>query len=190
MGSSVSWGKLIAASGMIAITYTNLEPGADIHALLEHIRINAEALGIDGNKIGLWASSGNVPLALSLLMESQRDYLKCAALCYGYMLDMDGCSGVAEAARQFGFVNPAAGKTVQHLRRDVVLFVARAGQDQLPHLNELLDRFLGEALARNLNISFINNADGPHAFDLLHDSELSREIVRQILAFLRFHLLP
>jgi hypothetical protein len=30
---------------------------------------------------------------------------------------------------------------------------------------------------------------GPHAFDVLHDSETSCEIVRQILAFLRLHLL-
>jgi hypothetical protein len=28
----------------------------------------------------------------------------------------------------------------------------------------------------------------PHAFDLFQDTESSREIVRQILAFLRFHL--
>jgi hypothetical protein len=73
---------------------------------------------------------------------------------------------------------------------DVALFVARAGQDQLPHLNELLDRFVVEALACNLNITVVNHPEGPHAFDLLHDSEMSRGIIRQILAFFRFHLLP
>jgi hypothetical protein len=81
MGSSVSWAKPIAASGVIAITYTNIEPAADIHALLEHIRLNAEKLGIDENIVGLWASSGNVPLALSILMEQEREYLKCAMNC-------------------------------------------------------------------------------------------------------------
>jgi hypothetical protein len=121
-------------------------------------------------------------------MEQEREYPKCAALCYGYMLDREGSSDVASAARQFGFANPATGKTVQDLRKDVALFVARAGQDQLPHLNELLDRFVAEALACNLNITFVNHPEGPHAFDLLHDSETSRGIIRQILAFLRFHL--
>jgi hypothetical protein len=29
----------------------------------------------------------------------------------------------------------------------------------------------------------------PHAFDLFHDSEVSREIIRRILAFLQFHLM-
>jgi hypothetical protein len=190
MGSCVSWGKLIAASGIVGITYANLEPETDLLALLEYIRLNAEKLGIDGNRIGLWAGSGNVPLALSILMEQEREYLKCAVLCYGYTLDTEGASGVADAARQFGFVNPTAGKTVQDMRKDVALFVARAGQDQLPHLNELLDRFVAEALACNLNITVVNHAEGPHAFDLLHDSEMSRGIIRQILAFLRLHLLP
>src|SRR6185369_14970344 len=32
MGSSVSWGRLVAASGMAAIAYTNREPEADLHA--------------------------------------------------------------------------------------------------------------------------------------------------------------
>jgi hypothetical protein len=32
MAMSVSWGQLIAASGMIAIAYTNREPAADLNA--------------------------------------------------------------------------------------------------------------------------------------------------------------
>jgi len=35
----------------------------------------------------------------------------------------------------------------------------------------------------------ISTPYAPHAFDLFHDSETSREIIRQILAFLQFHLL-
>src|SRR6202521_1815936 len=30
MGWSISWGELLAASGMVAITYTNREPAADL----------------------------------------------------------------------------------------------------------------------------------------------------------------
>jgi hypothetical protein len=30
----------------------------------------------------------------------------------------------------------------------------------------------------------------PHAFDLFDDTPTSREIIRRILAFLQFHLLP
>lgn len=189
MGSSVSWARLTAASGMIAITYTNREPAADVHALLRYVRQNAAALGIDETRLGVWASSGNVPLALSILMQKGMDYVKCAVLCYGYTLDLEGATGVAEAAKMFGFVNACAGKTVDDLPQNLPMFIARAGQDELPHLNETLDCFLSKALARNLPVTFVNLPDAPHAFDLLHDSETSREIVRQMLAFMQFHLL-
>jgi acetyl esterase/lipase len=157
--------------------------------MLQYVRQNSASLGIDENSIGVWASSGNVPLALSVLMHEAREYLKCAVLCYGYTLDLEGFTGVAETAKKWGFVNPCAGKSVDDLPKDIPLFIVRAGQDQLPHLNETLDRFLFKALTCNLPITFVNHAAAPHAFDLLHDSETSREIIRQILAFMRFHLL-
>ena len=188
MASSISWGRLIAASGIVAITCTNREPAGDLDALLEHVRHNAAALGIDENRIGLWASSGNVPLALSVLMRGGRESLKCAVLCYGYMLDVDGATAVADAARTAGFVNPCAGKSVDDLSPRVPLFIARAGQDQMPGLNETLDRFVVRALSRDLPLTLINHAGAPHAFDLFHDSETSRQIIRRILGFLQLHL--
>jgi hypothetical protein len=190
MASNICWGRLTAASGLVAITYTNREPATDLNALLRHIRQNADALGIDEDRIGLWASSGNVPLALSALMQEDTEFLKCAALCYGYTLDLEGSTGVSDAARMWGFANPCAGRGVADLPRALPLFIARAGRDELPRLNETLDRFLCQALTHNLPVTFVNHADAPHAFDLLHDSETSREIIKLILAFLRVHLLP
>jgi acetyl esterase/lipase len=190
MEAYMGWARLAAASGMAAITYTNREPEADLHTLLRYLRQNAARLGIDENRIGIWSSSGNVPLALSILMQPEfREYLKCAALCYGFTLDLEGSTGVAEACKQWRFANPCAGKSVHDLPQDLPLFIARAGQDANPRLNETLDRFLSHALACNLPLTLANHPTGPHSFDLLHDSETSREIIRQILAFLRFHLL-
>lgn len=189
MESYISWGQLAAASGLVAITYTNREPVTDIHALLQYVRQNAAVLGIDENRIGVWACSGNVPLALSVLMQEDREYLKCAVLCYGCMLDLDGYTHMAEASKMWGFVNPCAGKSVEDLPHDIPLFIARAGQDEMPHLNETLDRFLAKAVTCNLPTTFVNHPEAPHAFDVSHDSEASREIIRQILAFMQFHLL-
>ena len=188
MGSYISWAELTTTTGLVAITYTNAEPAADAHEVLNYVRQNAAALGIDENRIGLWACSGSVPTALSLLMQGGRDYLKCAALCYGYMLDFTGSTGVADAAKQFGFVNPCAGKSVADLPHDLPLFIARAGQDRMPGLNAALDDFVLEALRSNLPVTLVNHSDGPHAFDLFHDSETSREIIRRILQFMQFHL--
>lgn len=187
MGAYLSWARLTAASGLVAITYTNREPAADARALLRYVRQNAAALGVDEQRIGLWACSGNVPLALSILMDDAS--LKCAVLCYGLMLDLGGATHVAEAAKTWGFANPCAGKSTADLPRDVPLFVARAGQDQTPHLNETIDGFVAAALAQNLPVTFVNHPAAPHAFDLFDDTEASREIIRRILAFMRFHLL-
>ncbi|HEV8482585.1 MAG TPA: alpha/beta hydrolase [Blastocatellia bacterium] len=189
MGSYISWAKLAAASGLVALTYTNRDPAPDIQALLQNIRENAPSLGIDENRIGVWSCSGNVPNALSVLMQEAWDYLKCAVLCYGFMLDLEGCASVAEAAKQWGFVNPCAGKSVNDLPKDIPLFIVRAGQDQFPHLNETIDLFMAKALICNLPVTFVNHSAAPHAFDLWHDSERTREIIRLILGFTRFHLL-
>lgn len=191
MAASVSWAQLAAASGMVAITYTNREPATDVHAVLQYVRDHAASLDIDEHRIGLWSCSGNVPAALSVLMRQDAPaYVKCAVLAYGYMLDADGATGVADAAVQFGFVNPCAGHSVEDLPRDIPLFLARAGHDRMPRLNEALDRFIAKGLACNLPVTFMNHANGPHSFDLFDDTETSREVVRRMLAFLRFNLLP
>ncbi len=188
MGAYVSWGKLTAASGLIAITYTNREPVADVQALLRDVRQRAAELGIDENRIGLWACSGNVPLALSVLMQEAVDYLKCAVLCYGIMLDLDGSTYVAEAAKTWGFSNPCAGRSVADLPQRLPLFIVRAGLDETPHLNETIDGFMAKALSCNLPVTFVNHPAAPHAFDLLDDTQATREIIRRILAFMQFHL--
>ncbi|XXX76743.1 alpha/beta hydrolase [Sorangium sp. So ce134] len=190
LGQYTSWGRLAAASGLAAVTYTNRAPAADLPALLQHLRQNAASLGIDERRIGLWACSGNVPMALSALMREASGALACAVLCYGFMLDLGASTRVAEAAAQFGFVNPCAGKTVDDLPPEVPLFIARAGQDRMPHLNESIDRFVAGALARNLPVTLANHAAAPHAFDVFDDSKASRETIRSILGFLRSHLAP
>ncbi len=105
------------------------------------------------------------------------------------MLDREDTSFVAEAAKQFGFANPSAGKSVNDLLTNKPLFVVRAGQDQMPHLSEALDDFVVRVLGSNLPNTFTNHAAAPHAFDVFHDSDVTRKIIRQILAFLRSHLL-
>lgn len=190
MESFLSWARLVAASGLVAILSTNgSDPAADARAVLRYVRENAASLGVDESRIGLWACSGHVPTALSVLIEEPHGSLRCAALCYGYTLDLDGSTVVAEAARTWRFSNPAAGRSVADLPAVTALFLARAGQDLTPHLNEALDRFLGQAVARNLSLTFNNHATGPHAFDILDDGEATREAIRQVLGFLRFQLL-
>ena len=68
------------------------------------------------------------------------------------------------------------------------LLITRAGRDQFPAMNASIDSFIRQGLIENLPITFVNHAEGPHAFDLFDDSRTSRDIVRQTLRFLRQHL--
>src|SRR5262249_46102115 len=136
---------------------------------LRHVRHYGSQLGIDPARIGVWASSGNVPMALSVLMNDRE--IRCAALLYGYMLDWPGSTLVADTLKTWGFANPAAEKAMKDLRADVPVFVARAGLEHFPHLNTALDRFVADALARNLPLELVNHETGRHAFDILEDSD-------------------
>ena len=87
MASYISWAQLMAASGLVAITYTNRRP-VGRRARSASVRAGAHRLGIDSERVGVWACSGNVT-ALSVLMELQTR-VRCAVLLYGYLLDVDG----------------------------------------------------------------------------------------------------
>ena len=188
IGSFVSWAELMAASGLVAITCATREPVADMEAVLAYVREHAASLGVDGERMGIWACSGHVPNALSLLAHPDRGYLKCAALCYGFMLDFDGSTAVADAARMFGFSNPCSNRTFEDLPEDVPLLVARAGRDEFRGLNTALDAFLARAVRDNRPVTFVNHATGPHAFDVADDSPATRDVIRQVLAFMKSHL--
>jgi hypothetical protein len=188
IGWTVSMCQLIALSGMAAIAYTNREPVADLQVLFEHVHTCAESLRIDPARVGVMAVSGNVPTALTTVMQDASRTPACAVFGYGCLLDLDGATDVADAARQFGFANPGVGRTVADLRRDVPLLITRAGCDQFPAINVSIDHFIRQGLIENRPITFVNHAEGPHAFDLFDDSRTSRDILRQTLRFLRQHL--
>ena len=188
IGWTVSMCQLITRSGMAAIAYENRDPVTDLQALFEEIHENAASLRLDPARVGVLAVSGNVPTALSTVMRDTVRPPACAVFGYGCLLDLDGATDVADAARQFGFANPTVGRRVTDLRRGIPLLITRAGRDQFPAMNASIDRFIDEGLRVNLPITLVNHAEGPHAFDLFDDSRTSRDILRQTLRFLRQHL--
>ena len=185
---SDGWGRLVAASDLAAIAYVNEEPVAGRRGRSwRHVRgERARAAVSTPRRIGVWACSGNVPNALSLLMEAS-PRLACAALCYGYMLDLDGQgTAVADGSRAWRFVNPCAGRALEAVPGDVPLFLARAGCDETAGLNDSIDRFVSKALGLNRPVTLVNHHTAPHAFfDTADDSDASRAVIRQLLVFLR-----
>jgi len=185
MESYISWAKLVAASGLVAITHTTgADPAADAPAAFDYVVQHAASLGVDASRLGVWACSGHGPAALSVLMRPSAMRPRCAALFYPYTIDLDGCTEMADAQKAWGFANPTAGKTAGDLPMNMPLFIARAGLDQMIYLTSSLDRFVAAALACNLPLTLVNYAMGAHGFDISDHSEETRDIVAQALAFL------
>lgn len=185
-GPLTSWAQLLAASGMAAVVYGAEAPAEDVHAVLRHVRENAERLGFDGTRVGLLASSGNVTVGLSTLMRDRR--VRCGAFLYGYTMDLGDSTAVADGAAQFGFANACAGRSLDDLPTHVPILFVRAGLDAFPGLNAALDEIVRQALSRNLPVWLINHATAAHGFDLDATSDVSRRVVQQVLAFLRLQL--
>jgi hypothetical protein len=149
---TISMAQLIAASGMTAVTHANRDPQPDAVALLKHL---------EGNRIGIWATSGHAPVALAVL-----EHADCGVLINPF------------------FQGPKP-LSPQALRP---LFLVRAGKDETPGLNVALDEFVARAIAANRPLTLVNYADAPHAFDLFRDDRETRRILQQGLDFLRAHL--
>lgn len=185
-GQYVSWGQLAATSGLIAITYETTQPEKDIYSVLSYVCKNAKALQIDGDRLGIWACSGNVPTALSVLVDASVD-VKCAVSYYGVMLDWSGSNEMVGMAHRSGFAYPCKPEALDHLSQEIPLFVVRTGEDN-SQLNKSIEYFVCEATKRNLPLTFVNYSKGKHAFDLENDTVQSQEIIKHTLFFLHEHL--
>lgn len=178
------WARLLAANGMAAVIYSNVEPVADAFMVLEYLRAEAQHLQIDPERIAVWSCSGNVPNAINLLHKDSA--IRCGALLYGFMLDSEGSGAIQEAAASFGFVNPNEG--MESFPENTPILIIGAGKDELHGLNESIDNFEAEAIARNSPVSVIRYTEGVHAFDILDASQRSIEMIKLCVGFLRLRL--
>lgn len=161
-----SWGRLVATSGMAAVTHDcrREAPREDLAALVTHLRQNADRYGIDPDQIGIWACSANLRDASWYALNPANPHVKAAVFYYGNV-------------------------DTTYLRTDLPVLVGRAGLDN-PGTNASLDGFVWRALRRNAAVSLFNIPNGRHAFDAFDPEETSKEAVRATLEFLRANLSP
>jgi len=180
MDATIAWARLAGASGLVGITYENVDPQADARQAMHYVISNAAELGVDPGRIALWACSGHAPTALGLLAGASPTP-RCAALLYGYLMDLPGHDEVAAAAARFGF--QAGPPSLEELGR-VPTLLLRAGQDEMPGLLTSMDRFVAAALADAFPLTLLNHPDAGHAFDLADDRPASVTALRSVLDFL------
>lgn len=186
MGQYTSWGKLIASSGVAAITYESRDPEKNIKQLFEYITNRSKELMIDPNRIGIWSCSGNAPMALSLFAADIK--IKCGVFYYGFMIEPPGDNKASEVAKKVGFVYPDILKNPNLLHWDIPTLVVKAGKDNVPNIQPTIDNFVSLSLSHNSPIEFINYPNGQHAFDVSDDNNNSREIIKRTVEFIRYHL--
>jgi acetyl esterase/lipase len=195
-GVYVSYGELIAASGLVAVTFTHRSPGAplslnevaeDVDDAVVHVRSEAGLLGIDADRLALWAFSGGPPFGLRTALRDRPSYIRCLVSYYG-ILDY---RHVLDEVRLSSSEDPEEFSPASYLedaaRSFPPIFVMKAGQDH-PGLNQSINRFVAAALASNVTLDLMTHPSGYHGFDVLNDDSRSREIIRRTLDFLEEHL--
>jgi acetyl esterase/lipase len=190
-----SWGRLIAAAGMVAAVFTHrlsypkpllAEAALDVSNAIDYIRARAGSFNADPGRIALIAWSGGGPL-LSVAMRQQPSFARCLLAFYAYLDIQRSPTHIehetAEFLKMYSPISYLDGNA-----SNMPLFVARAGQDEIPGMNDSIDRFVTAAVAANLPLTFMNHPAGEHGFDNQNDDDRSREIIRAALEFLRIHL--
>lgn len=195
-GIYTSWGRIVAASGIVGVTFTHrlgypkpllAESASDVSAAINYVRSNADSLGIDKNRICLAAYSAGGPM-LSMAMRDKPEYVRCLVAFYAFLdiqqSDLHKQHETPDMVRAFSpitYLANDAGKIPP-------IFIARAGLDEIPTMNDSIDRFIREAISKNAAVIIANHPQGVHGFDNQTDDDRSREIIRSMIAFMKTHL--
>jgi acetyl esterase/lipase len=194
-GIFTTWGRLIASSGFVGVTFTHrldypsksLENAAqDVTAAINYVRTNADKYNVDKDRLCLIAFSAGGPM-LSLARRGDMPYVRCIVGFYAFMDIQQSEYRKTEAVETLKAFSPIA-----YLEKDASkippMFIGRAGRDEVPTMDDSIDRFVNEALAKNVALTLMNHPQGVHGFDNQNDDERSREIIRSAIAFMQTHL--
>lgn len=179
LGQYVSWGQLVAASGMIGVAYETDYPDDDIEAVLRYIRQNGVELGMDSRRIALFGCSGNTMTALGALAAKNVDYaasLRCGVIFYPV---------ISYFMNKGDEVMPAPFK--RQLRKDLPIFMVTIGSER-PEWKESVSSFLAEVRGQGYPLEVAHYEKGIHGFDTDQDSDESRALITHAIAFMKDEL--
>jgi dienelactone hydrolase len=122
-------------------------------------------------------------------LQESSNLFKCAIFYYGALLtpDQKYFSTIDAAAKETGYYWTDL-KKISKIPQEIPLFIVRAGKDKYQIIKASTDYFVSEITKLNIPFIFINYAEGQHDFDILDDTQTSREIIKQTINFLQSHL--
>ncbi len=195
-GQYDGWGRIIAASGMMAVTFNRRsshffsrlsDSAADVDNLLDHVLDPSKKLGADSEQLAIWTCSGGAPFGIRAGLERG---VRCIAAYYGRMSLKPIRDGI-EGEMRDGLLDEFS--SVVHLSSMPPgsvppIFIAKAELDDLVGVNESIDEAFEVASARNLPVTLTTHALGEHGMDVRNDDDRMREIIAETLRFFRRHL--
>jgi hypothetical protein len=190
-----TYGRLMAASGLVGVTFNHRYPSmktndmetsfSDVDAAIQFIRTNAAAYNIDPDRIALWAFSGGGP-HLSIALKGQSKFIRCLVSYYA-LLDLESGAGqITEKPDPPRNYSPVAFLTDNSEYIPPVL-IARVGFDH-PGFNQSVERFVSRMFALNGDITVLSHPFGQHSFDIYNDDQQTRDIIAATITYIKNHL--
>jgi tetratricopeptide (TPR) repeat protein len=163
-----SFPRLIAAHGMVGIS---MEADGEriqesLRSLFDFLAREGDKHGIDGTRLGVYAASANTTQSLIYLMsETASKNIKAAALFYG--------------------ATPAPSAQI---RKDLpVLFILAEG-DAAGFFGQQANNLWQRVMESRAPWTLLYASNLPHAFDAFSDSDASRRVIQQAIAFWKSNL--
>ncbi len=157
-GHYQTWAKLSASHGIVAILYQSRKNEAKqlLEKAVQFSIANSATYSIDPERLSLFGSSANAPLALTFANEERR--IKAALILYGTT-------------------------NLKTFRFDLPVYVVRSGFDN-SLLNKSIDTLVFRAMQANAPYTIFNFNFGNHPFEDINDPEKVR-IMKASLEFLK-----
>lgn len=159
-----AWARAAASKGLVAVL-PDLRQGseaADFRVLIAYLEAHGREQGIDG--IAVYAGSGNVFSAFPVVEDPNLTSIKAAVMYYG-------------------------SAPIPQFRLDLPVLYVRAGLDR-PSVNESIVSLAGFAIAQNAPVTLLNYAGGHHGFEMADDTDATRQVIDETLAFVTRALAP
>jgi dienelactone hydrolase len=171
MPQHMDWAKLLAASGMIAISaQAGFDPMDNSYRVLDFLAANADFLGLDLNRIGFWASSFHGAPVFKAFQDKDLPYRK----------------GFKAAAFLYLEYNKSTDPGIWP--EGISLFVVKAGKDRWISAS-MMDNFVAQARSNKIPIEYIELPDALHAFDVTDNTQASKDTIQKVLNFFKSKLL-
>lgn len=160
----------------------------DVADLVAYVRNSADSLGMDRERLALWAFSGGGPFLAAPLRE-RPTWLRAVVAYYAILDLQQPPPGADEMSPELRRTFSAIDGLGQDSRNSPPILVARAGLDSA-WLNGTIDRFVQKGLDHGATLDLLNHPEGRHGFDILDNDARSQQIIRRTRGFLRDCLTP